>query len=135
MVHHWQDEGKAVSIYFPELLAFDAEYTLEISGELTDVIGKHLMVTRMECKEMDFLTFYTEPTDLQVHRLNIYPVLNYTFDTEAVFNIMFDEVLNNTNLNETSLQIQSGEQNLTIDYIENIIDEKTTLSLKPFAPL
>ena len=48
---------------------------------------------------------------------------------------MFDEVLDNTNLNETSLQIQSGEQNLTIDYIENIIDEKTTLSLKPFAPL
>ena len=25
-----------------ELLAFDEEYTLEISGELTDVIGKHL---------------------------------------------------------------------------------------------
>ena len=82
------------------------------------------------------LTFYTEPTDLTGPQIaSIYPALNYTFDTEAVFNIMFDEVLDNTNLNETSLQIQSGEQYLTIDYIENIIDEKTTLSLKPFAPL
>ena len=135
--NHWQDEGKAVSIYFPELLAFDEEYTLEISGELTDVIGKHLDGNADGVQGDGIsLTFYTEPTDLTGPQIeSIYPVLNYTFDTEAVFNIMFDEVLDNTNLNETSLQIQSGEQNLTIDYIENIIDEKTTLSLKPFAPL
>ena len=39
---NWQDEGKAVSIHFPGLLEFDMEYTLEISGNLTDIIGKNL---------------------------------------------------------------------------------------------
>ena len=38
-------------------------------------------------------------------------------------------------MNETSLQIESGEQNLTIDYIEHTLDERTTLSLRPFSPL
>ena len=48
---------------------------------------------------------------------------------------MFDEVLDFTTIDETSLQIESGEQNLTIDYIEYTIDEMTTISLKSFSTL
>ncbi|OUX30147.1 MAG: hypothetical protein CBE24_07165 [bacterium TMED264] len=133
----WQDEGKAVSIYFPELLAFDAEYTLEISGELTDIIGKYLDGNADGFSGDGIsITFHTEPTDLTGPQIsNIYPISNYIFDTEAVFNIMFDEVLDNTSINEASLQIQSGEQSLTVDHIEYTMDGKTTLSLKPFSPL
>ncbi len=134
---NWQDEGKAVSIHFPGLLEFDMEYTLEISGNLTDIIGKNLDGnTDGVPGDGISITFHTEPTDLTGPQVaSIYPILNYTFDTEAVFNIMFDEVLDNTTINETSLQIESGEQNLTIDYIEYTIDEMTTISLKSFSPL
>ena len=135
--NHWENDGKAVSIHFPELLAFDTEYTLELSGELTDVIGKYLDGNADGVSGDGIsITFHTEPTDLTAPQvINIYPIMNYTFDTEAVFNIMFDEVLNLNNMNETSLQIESGEQNLTIDYIEHTLDERTTLSLRPFSPL
>ncbi len=134
---NWQDEGKAVSIHFPGLLEFDMEYTLEISGDLTDIIGKNLDGnTDGVPGDGISITFHTEPTDLTGPQVaSIYPILNYTFDTEAVFNIMFDEVLDNTTINETSLQIESGEQNLTIDYIEHTIDEMTTISLKSFSTL
>ena len=134
---NWQDEGKAVSIHFPGLLEFDMEYTLEISGDLTDIIGKNLDGnTDGVPGDGISITFHTEPTDLTGPQVaSIYPILNYTFDTEAVFNIMFDEVLDNNTINESSLQIESGEQNLTIDYIEYTIDEMTTISLKPFSPL
>ena len=135
--NHWQDEGRAVSIHFPGLLEFDMEYTLEISGDLTDIIGKNLDGnTDGVPGDGISITFHTEPTDLTGPQVaSIYPILNYTFDTEAVFNIMFDEVLDFTTIDETSLQIESGEQNLTIDYIEYTIDEMTTISLKPFSPL
>ena len=135
--NHWQDEGKTVSIYFPELLEFDMEYTLEISGELTDIIGKYFDGNADGISGDGIsIIFHTEPTDLTGPQIaHIYPVLNYTFDTEAVFNIMFDEVLDNTTMEETSLQFESGQQSLTVDYIEYTIDEMTTLSLKPFSPL
>ena len=134
---NWQDEGKAVSIHFPGLLEFDMEYTLEISGDLTDIIGKNLDGnTDGVPGDGISITFHTEPTDLTGPQVaSIYPILNYTFDTESVFNIMFDEVLDNNTINESSLQIESGEQNLTIDYIEYTIDEMTTISLKSFSPL
>lgn len=135
--NYWEDAGKAVSIHFPELLAFDMEYTLDLSGELTDVIGIYLDGnTDGVSGDGISITFHTEPTDLTAPQISsIYPIINYTFDTEAVFNIMFDEVLNINNIDETSLQIESGGQNLTIDYVELTLDEKTTLSLKPFSPL
>ena len=135
--NHWQDEGRAVSIYPLELLDFDMEYTLVISGDLTDIIGKYLDGNADGVSGDGIsVTFHTEPTDLTGPQVaSIYPILNYTFDTEAVFNIMFDEILDHTIIDETSLQIQSGGQSLTVDYIEYTIDEKTTLSLKPFSPL
>ena len=36
---YWEDQGKAVSIYFPELLEFATEYTMAISSDLMDMIG------------------------------------------------------------------------------------------------
>ena len=135
--NYWEDAGKAVSIHFPELLAFNTEYILDLSGELTDVIGIYLDGnTDGVSGDGISITFHTEPTDLTAPQItSIYPIINYIFDTEAVFNIMFDEVLNINNIDETSLQIESGGQNLTIDYVEHTLDEKTTLSLKLFSPL
>ena len=110
---------------------------MEISGNLTDIIGKYFDGNGDGISGDGIsITFHTETSDLTgPQAVNIYPDLNYIFDSEGVFNIVFDEVLGNMNSEETYIQIQSGDQSLPTDYIEHIIDEMTTLSIKPFSPL
>ena len=135
--NHWLDGGKTVFISFPELLEFGIQYTLEISGDLTDIIGKYFDGNGDGISGDGIsITFHTETSDQTgPQAVNIYPDLNYIFDSEGVFNIVFDEVLGNMNSEETYIQIQSGDQSLTTDYIEHTIDEMTTLSIKPFSSL
>ena len=134
---YWEHQGKAVSIYFPGLLEFDTEYTMAISSDLTDMIGLQFD-GNMDGISGDgiSITFHTESTDLTGPQVtSIYPLSNHVFDTEGVFNIMFDEMLDISSINEVSIQFQSGGQSLTTDHIEYTVDEITTLSIKPFAPL
>ncbi len=134
---YWEHQGKAVAIYFPGLLEFDTEYTMAISSDLTDMIGLQFD-GNMDGISGDgiSITFHTESTDLTGPQVtSIYPLSNHVFDTEGVFNIMFDEMLDISSINEVSIQFQSGGQSLTTDHIEYTLDEITTLSLKPFAPL
>ena len=134
---YWLDAGKAVSIYFPGLLEFDTEYSLEISSDLTDIIGIQFD-GNMDGIPGDgvSLSFHTEPTDLTGPEvINIYPLSNHIFDTEGVFNVQFDEIIDISTLSDMSLYFFSDELSLTTDHIENTIDEKTTVSIKPFAPL
>ena len=134
---YWEDQGKVVSIYFPGLLEFDTEYTMAISSDLTDMIGLQFD-GNMDGISGDGIsvTFHTESTDLTGPQVtSIYPLSNHVFDTEGVFNIMFDEMLDVASIDEVSMQFQSNGQNLTVDHIEYTLDDITTLSLKPFAPL
>ena len=134
---YWEHQGKAVSIYFPGLLEFDTEYTMAISSDLTDMIGLQFD-GNMDGISGDgiSITFHTESTDLTGPQVtSIYPLSNHVFDTEGVFNIMFDEMLDISSINEVSIQFQSSGQSLTTDHIEYTVDEITTLSIKPFAPL
>ena len=134
---YWEDQGKVVSIYFPGLLEFDTEYTMAISSDLTDMIGLQFD-GNMDGISGDGIsvTFHTESTDLTGPQVtSIYPLSNHVFDTEGVFNIMFDEMLDVASIDEVSMQFQSNGQTLTVDHIEYTLDEITTLSLKPFAPL
>ena len=69
------------------------EYTLELSGELTDVIGIYLDgntdgVSEWNINHISYRTYRLDSSTDCKYLSNI----NYTFDTEAVFNIMFDEV-------------------------------------------
>ena len=134
---YWEDQGKAVSIYFPGLLEFDTEYTMAISSDLIDMIGLQFD-GNMDGISGDgiSITFHTEATDLTGPQVtNIYPPSNHVFDTEGVFNIMFDEMLDVASIDEMSMQFQSNGQALTVDHIEYTLDEITTLSIKPFSPL
>ena len=82
------------------------------------------------------ITFHTEPTDLTGPQVtSVYPPSNHIYNTEGVFNIMFDEVLDITSIDTVSIQFQSSGQALTVDHIEYTLDEITTLSVKPFSPL
>jgi len=134
---YWEDQGKAVSIYFPGLLEFDTEYTMGISSDLTDMIGLQFD-GNMDGVAGDgiSITFHTESTDLTGPQVtSIYPLSNHVFDTEGVFNVMFDEMLDISSIDEMSIQFQSDGQSLTTDHIEYTVNEITTLSIKPFAPL
>jgi len=134
---YWEDQGKVVTVYFPGLLEFDTEYTMAISSDLIDMIGLQFD-GNMDGISGDgiSITFHTEATDLTGPQVtNIYPLSNHVFDTEGVFNIMFDEMLNVASIDEMSMQFQSNGQALTVDHIEYTLDEITTLSIKPFSPL
>ena len=134
---YWEEQGKAVTVYFPGLLEFDTEYTLTISSDLMDMIGLQFD-GNMDGISGDgiSITFHTEATDLTGPQVtNIYPPSNHVFDTEGVFNIMFDEMLDVASIDEASMQFQSNGQELTVDHIEYTLDEITTLSIKPFSPL
>tara|TARA_Y100000768_G_scaffold105870_1_gene77569 strand:- start:746 stop:3196 length:2451 start_codon:yes stop_codon:yes gene_type:complete len=134
---YWEDQGKAVTVYFPGLLEFDTEYTMAISSDLIDMIGLQFD-GNMDGISGDgiSITFHTEVTDLTGPQVtSIYPLSNHVFDTEGVFNIMFDEMLDVASIDEVSMQFQSNGQELTVDHIEYTLDEITTLSIKPFSPL
>ena len=134
---YWEEQGKAVSVYFPGLLEFDTEYTMAISSDLIDMIGLQFD-GNMDGISGDgiSITFHTEATDLTGPQVtSIYPPSNHIYNTEGVFNIMFDEMLNVASIDEMSMQFQSNGQALTVDHIEYTLDEITTLSIKPFSPL
>ena len=134
---YWENQGRVVSLYFPELLDFDTDYTIGLSSELTDIIGLEFD-GNMDGTAGDgiSITFHTEPTDLTGPQVtSTYPLSNHVFDTEGVFNVMFDEMLDVSSIDEMSIQFQSDGQTLTTDHIEYTNDEITTLSIKPFAPL
>ena len=106
---HWEDQGRAVSINFPELLDFDTYYTIGVSSELTDVIGLEFD-GNMDGTAGDgiSITFHTEPTDLTGPQVtSTYPLSNHVFDTEGVFNVMFDEILDIYSIDEMSIHFQS----------------------------
>mgnify|MGYP001157368313 FL=1 len=134
---YWEDEGRVVFISFPDLLEFDMDYSLEISAELTDIIGIHFDGNMDGVGGDGFsITFHTESTDLTGPQVTeFYPPTEFIFDTDGVFNITWDEMVDPGSINQMSIQFQSNGQYLTTDHIENTIDEITTVSLKPFAPL
>ena len=134
---YWEDEGRVVLISFPDLLEFDMDYSLDISAELTDIIGIHFDGNMDGVSGDGFsITFHTESTDLTGPQVTeFYPPTEFIFDTEGVFNITWDEMVDPGSINQMSIQFQSNGQYLTTDHIENTIDEITTVSLKPFAPL
>ena len=134
---YWEDDGRVVLISFPDLLEFDMDYLLEISAELTDIIGIHFDGNMDGVAGDGFsITFHTESTDLTGPQVTeFYPPTEFIFDTEGVFNITWDEIVDPASISQLSVQFQSSGQYLTTDHIENTIDEITTVSLKPFAPL
>ena len=110
---------------------------MAISSDLIDMIGLQFD-GNMDGISGDgiSITFHTEATDLTGPQVtNIYPLSNHVFDTEGVFNIMFDEMLDIASIDEVSMQFRSNGQELTVDHIEYTLDEITTLSIKPFSPL
>ena len=134
---YWEDEKKAVFISFPGLLEFDTDYLLDISSELTDIIGIHFD-GNMDGVSGDgiSISFRTESTDFTGPQVSeFYPPTDFVFNTEGVFNITWDEMVDPVSINQMSVQFFSDGQYLTTDYIEKTIDEITTISLKPFAPL
>ena len=135
--NHWDAGGKLVSISFPDLLEFDQEYEMGITADLMDVIGL-VFDGNMDGEGGDGITiqFHTESTDLTGPQVTeFHPPLDYYFDTEGVFNFTWDETIDPESINESTVQILSNGQPLTIDFIQNTLDEITTLSLKSFAPL
>jgi hypothetical protein len=135
--NHWDAGGKLVSISFPDLLEFDQEYEMGITADLMDVIGL-VFDGNMDGEGGDGITiqFHTESTDLTGPQVTeFHPPLDYYFDTEGVFNFTWDETIDPESINESTIQILSNGQPLTIDFIQNTLDEITTLSLKSFAPL
>jgi hypothetical protein len=126
-----------VLISFPDLLEFDMDYSLDISAELTDIIGIHFDGNMDGVAGDGFsITFHTESTDLTGPQVTeFYPPTEFIFDTDGVFNITWDEIVDPASISQLSVQFQSSGQYLTTDHIENTIDEITTVSLKPFAPL
>jgi len=134
---NWQTEGRMVMISFPDLLEFDMDYIIEISSSLTDIIGIQFDGNMDGIPGDGFsLTFHTESADLTgPQETEVYPPSGYVFDTEGVFNISWDEMIDPASINEMSVKIFSDGQHLTSDHIQKVIDEKTTISLKPFSPL
>ena len=134
---HWEDEMKVVLISFPDLLEFDMDYVLEISDELVDIIGIQFDGNMDGISGDNFyLEFHTESTDLTGPQVTgFFSPTEFIIDTEDVFNITWDETVNPASINEISVKLISDEQYLTVDYIENTVNEITTISLKPFAPL
>ena len=135
--NHWDANGKHVSISFPELLEFDQNYELTITADLTDMIGL-TFDGNMDGIGGDGIVFqlYTESTDLTGPQITeFYPPVENYFDIDGIFNFTLDEIIDTESINESSIQIFSNAQPLTIDFVENTINEITTISLKSFAPL
>ena len=108
---------KWVLISFPDLLEFDMDYSLDISAELTDIIGIHFDGNMDGVAGDGFsITFHTESTDLTGPQVTeFYPPTEFIFDTEGVFNITWDEIVDPASISQLSVQFQSSGQYLTTD--------------------
>ncbi len=138
----WSDGNRNASIHFAGNFAFDTQYTLELSENVTDINGRALDGNGDGIEGDPFvLEFVTKAIDLDG------PVITYSninqdgstndFDTEGVISVIFDERIEPLSVNEKTLFILLAQDTVDSKFLIFNREDRSELSaqtLEPFHP-
>jgi uncharacterized lipoprotein YddW (UPF0748 family) len=136
----WSADHKTVTIAFPEDLEYDTDYVVTISPSATDINGKPLDGNGDGIAGDSFVFhFTTEPFDIVGPQIlgthPSYETANNDFDVQDIITILFDEMVEPTTLNDTTVTLHQGENEVAIAYNLATVDEKLVLNAQPLHQL
>ena len=135
----WTSDHKTLTISLVQNLEFDTDYTFMIDSSAMDINGVPIDGNADGIVGDAFiLNFTTEEEDthgpiiVQSHPdLTVY---SYNIDVEDVISIVFDEVVDDNTLNDTTIILKLGENIVDVERLHNVIQGKSVVSIRPISP-
>lgn len=136
----WSDNHKILTIQPEGNFAYSTDYTLTVSPVLADINGTLLDGNgdgiSGDAFELHFRTKAVD--DVGPTILASYPdYVSQTVDfpKDAVISFLFDEIVNPTTVNDSSVVLKSGETDIPIGYLLTTVNDKSVLSIQPLDTL
>lgn len=136
----WTSNHKTLTISFDQNLENATTYTLVIDTLAVDVNGMQIDGNADGVGGDAFiLHFTTEEVDIHGPFINqSYPdFASYSFniDVEDVFYIVFDEIVDNATLNDTTILLSLLDNMVPIEFLHNVVQGRSVLSIRSVEPL
>ncbi|MBI2417795.1 MAG: family 10 glycosylhydrolase [Ignavibacteriales bacterium] len=135
----WTNQNKTLTIQHAQAFTFATTYTLKIDSTATDVNGKQLDGNGDGTPGDSFLiTFKVVSQDITppvIFASTPDSALQNSLDIEAPINIVFNELMNTSTLNNNTVVLKKGSTVLTKDFRSTTVTNRTVLTLRTSAAL
>ena len=136
----WSDDHKSMTIVTSTSFSYATDYTLTIASTATDINGKPLDGNADGIGGDAFiLHFRTEAIDvygpLIVSSYPDYELQETDFAVDGVITFVFDEIVDPGTVNENSVILRQGENEISVGYLLTTVKDRSVLSVQPLEPL